>query len=106
MQVSQALQASGVDVAQLSQISQASPFSLSQASSPADGSYIRPFDADTGHDVAGWELYDGVTKAGTLMLGVNDRIGILVEAANVFPGLLADVARALDFAEIEKMVAA
>jgi hypothetical protein len=103
-QVSQQLQASGVDLGQLSQISQASPFSLSQASSPTDGSYIRAFGVDTGHDVAGWELYDGQTKAGTLILGVNDRVGILVEATNIFPALLSDVASKFDFGQLDKAI--
>jgi hypothetical protein len=96
----------GIDLDRLSQISQESPFSLSQASSPADGSYIRPFGIDTGHDVAGWELYDGRTHNGTLLLGVNDRLGILIEATNVFPNTLLDIASNFDFRQIDLALSA
>jgi len=100
-QVSDQLQRMGVDLARLAQISQESPFSLSQASAPIDGSYIRPFGVDTGHDVAGWELYDGRTHNGTVLLGVNDRLGILIEAANVFPHTLLEIASQFDFDQID-----
>jgi hypothetical protein len=105
-QVSDRLQRMGIDLDRLSQISQESPFSLSQASSPADGSYIRPFGIDTGHDVAGWELYDGRTHNGTLLLGVNDRLGILIEATNVFPNTLLDIASNFDFRQIDLALSA
>lgn len=91
-QVSDQLQRSGVDLARLSAIAQESPFSLSQASSPMDGSFIRTFGLDTGHDVADWELYDGVSKNGTLILGVNDRVRILVEGTKLFPDVLLQIA--------------
>jgi len=105
-QVSQQLQGSGVDLTQLSQISRESPFSLSQASSPTDGSYIRPFGLDTGHDVAGWELYDGIRKSGTLLLGINDRVGVLVEATNVLPNTLLEIAHKMNFGEIDRAIKA
>jgi hypothetical protein len=101
-QVSGQLQSSGVDLEQLSKIAQESPFSLSQASSPADGSYVRPFGLDTGLDVAGWELYDGLSSVGTLILGVNNRIGILVEATNIFPNALLEIAGGLDFQAVDR----
>jgi len=97
------LRRAGIDLDQLSRIAQESPFSLSQASSPADGSYIRPFGLDTGQDVAGWELYDGISKAGTLILGVDDRIGILVEATNIFPTALLEIARSFNFEEAHRI---
>jgi hypothetical protein len=103
-QVSAQLQSSGVDLQQLSQISQASPFSLSP-SVGADGSFIRPFGLDTGHDVAGWELYDAHTRIGTLILGVKGRIGILIEATNVAdPNVLLEVANKLDYAAMERLM--
>ena len=102
-QVSDQLRRAGIDLDQLSRIAQESPFSLSQASSPADGSYIRPFGLDTGQDVAGWELYDGISKAGTLILGVDDRIGILVEATNIFPTALLEIARSFNFEEAHRI---
>jgi hypothetical protein len=102
-QVSEQIQRSGVDLSTLSKISQEAPFALSQASSPADGSYIRPFGMDTGEDVAGWELYDGVGKNGTLILGVNDRLGILVEANNIFPTGLLEIASQFDFEEVSRV---
>ena len=46
---------------------------------------VLPRLAKTGRDVAGWELYDGVRKSGTLLLGINDRVGVLIEAGNIFP---------------------
>jgi hypothetical protein len=101
-QVSDQLQRSGVDLDKLQQISQDSPFSLSQSSSPVDGSYIRPFGADTGHDVAGWEIYDGQSKIGNLILGVNDRLGVLIEATNIFPGALAEIVDKIDFGQITR----
>jgi RNA polymerase Rpb1 len=103
-QVSDQLRRAGVDLDQLSRIAQESPFSLTQASSPADGSYIRPFGLDTGQDVAGWELYDGISKAGTLILGVDDRIGILVEATNIFPTALLEIARSFNFDEAHRII--
>jgi hypothetical protein len=102
--MSEQLQRSGVDLKQLSDISREAPFSLSQASSPRDGSYIRPFGADTGQDVAGWEVYDGVNKMGTLLLGVDDRVGILVEATNIFPHALLEIARGFNFDEFDRVI--
>jgi len=94
---------SGVNVGQVSQLTQASPFSLSQASG-FDGSYIRPFGADTGHDVAGWDLWDSQTKIGTMILGVNDRIGILIEGTNLTnPNALLELSGAFDFDEINRV---
>jgi hypothetical protein len=103
-QVSTLLQSSGVNLSQLSQISQDSPFSLSQ-SSGSDGSYIRPFGLDTGHDVAGWELYDSRTKIGSLILGVNGRVGILIEATNITdPLVILAIASALNFDEFDNLI--
>jgi hypothetical protein len=96
-QASDLLQRSGVNAAELSKAAQEAPFSLAQASSPDDGSYIRPFGLDTGRNVAGWELYDGHNHIGTLILGVNDRIGILVEATNVLPNTLLEIASKFNF---------
>ena len=96
-QASDLLQRSGVNAGELSKAAQEAPFSLSQASSPADGSYIRPFGLDTGRNVAGWELYDGHNHVGTLILGVNDRIGILVEATNVLSNTLLEIASRFNF---------
>jgi hypothetical protein len=103
-QASDLLQRSGVNVAEVSKAAQEAPFSLTQAHSPADGSYIRPFGLDTGHNVAGWELYDGHSHMGTLILGVNDRVGILVEATNVFPNALLDIARRFNFGGVERII--
>lgn len=96
-QASDLLQRSGVNAVELSKAAQESPFQLSQASSPSDGSYIRPFGLDTGHNVAGWELYDGQYNTGTLILGVNDRIGILIEATNILPSPLLEIASRFNF---------
>ena len=89
---------------QISQISRETPFSLSQASSVIDGSYIRPFGLDTGHDVAGWELYDGNRKSGTLLLGIDDRVGVLVEGTNIFPNVLLEIAHKMNFKEIDRAI--
>ncbi|HKQ06396.1 MAG TPA: hypothetical protein VJ464_14775 [Blastocatellia bacterium] len=96
-QASDLLQRSGMNAAELSKGAQDHPFSLAQASSPADGSYIRPFGLDTGRNVAGWELYDGHNHVGTLILGVNDRIGILVEATNILSNTLLEIASKFNF---------
>lgn len=103
-QASDLLQRSGVNAAELSKGAQEAPFSLTQASSPADGSYIRPFGVDTGRNVAGWELYDGHNNAGTLILGVNDRIGILVEATNILANTLLEIASKFNFAAADRIV--
>ena len=102
-QVSQLLQRSGVDLQQLSRVSQQSPFSLSE-STGLDGSFVRPFGLDTEHDVAGWELYDTRTRIGTMLLGVNDRLGILIEGTNLDANVLSEVALALDFGQMERLV--
>jgi hypothetical protein len=103
-QASDLLQRSGLNAAELSKAAQEAPFSLTQASSPADGSYIRPFGLDTGHNVAGWELYDGHNNVGTLILGVNDRIGILVEATNIFAKVLLEIASKFNFGSADRIV--
>lgn len=103
-QASDLLQRSGLNAAELSKAAQEAPFSLTQASSPADGSYIRPFGLDTGHNVAGWELYDGINNVGTLILGVNDRIGILVEATNIFAKDLLEIASKFNFGAADQIV--
>lgn len=105
-QFSAQLQHSGLDLKQLSQISQQSPFSLSEASG-SDGSFIRPFGLDTEHDVAGWELYDSRTRIGTLILGMKDRFGILIEGTNIpDPNMLLAVAASLNYAGLEKLMTA
>jgi hypothetical protein len=102
-QISAQLQRSGVDLKQLSQISQQSPFSLQEATGN-DGSFIRPFGLDTEHDVAGWELFDSRTRIGTLLLGMKDRFAILIEGTNVpDPGMLLAVAAKLDYAALDKL---
>ena len=103
-QASDLLQRSGVNAAELSKTAQEAPFSLAQASSPADGSYIRPFGLDTGRNVAGWELYDGHNNMGTLILGVNDRIGILVEATNIMSNSLLEIASKFNFGAADQIV--
>jgi hypothetical protein len=103
-QASAVLQSSGIDLAQLSSTSQASPFSLSQASG-FDGSYIRPFGKDTGHDVAGWDMWDSRTKIGTMILGINDRVALLIEGTNLLnPNALMELSDALDFDEINRVI--
>lgn len=103
-QASDLLQRSGVNAAELSRVAQEAPFSLAQASSPADGSYIRPFGLDTGRNVAGWELYDGHNNVGTLILGVNDRIGILVEVTNIKSNTLLEIASKFNFGAADQIV--
>jgi hypothetical protein len=103
-QARELLQRSGVDLPQILQESQASPFSLSAASG-YDGSYIRPFGADTGQDVAGWDMWDSSTKIGTMLLGVNDRVGILIEGTNLLdPNALLEISRSLNFDEINRVI--
>ena len=103
-QARELLQRSGVDLPQILQESQASPFSLSAASG-YDGSYIRPFGADTGQDVAGWDMWDSSTKIGTMLLGVNDRVGILIEGTNLLdPNALLEISRLLNFDEINRII--
>jgi hypothetical protein len=102
-QASDLLQRSGVNAAELSKGAHEAPFSLKQASSPAEGSYIRPFGLDTGRNVAGWELYDGHNNVGTLILGVNDRIGILVEATNIFAKDLLEIASKFNFGAADRI---
>jgi hypothetical protein len=103
-QASDLLQRSGIDLRQLSQMSQASPFALSQASA-LDGSFIRPFGADTGEDVAGWDMWDSNTKFGTMILGVNDRVGILIEGTSlVNPDALLQISVSLDFKELNRVI--
>jgi hypothetical protein len=104
-QVSDALQRSGVDLRQLSRVAQESPFSLAQSSSPVDGSFIRPFGLDTGHDVAGWEIWDATSRYGTVILGVNDRLGILIEGSNVTdPNVLLEIASSINYDEAERLL--
>jgi hypothetical protein len=103
-QARELLQRSGVDVPQILQESQASPFSLSPAAG-YDGSYIRPFGADTGQDVAGWDMWDSRTRIGTMLLGVNDRVGILIEGTNLSdPNALLEISRLLNFDEINRVI--
>ena len=105
-QASVQLQSSGIDLRHIFQIAQSSPFSLSQAAA-YDGSYIRPYGVDTGHDVAGWDLWDSNTKIGTMILGINDRIGILIEGTNLTnPDALLEISKAIDFDEINKVIEA
>lgn len=103
-QASDLLQRSGVNAAELSKAAQEAPFALTQASSPTDGSYIRPFGLDTGHNVAGWELYDGNYNVGTLILGVNDRVAILVEATNILASTLLEIASKFNFGAADQVV--
>ena len=102
-QVSNLLQESGVDFAQASnQFS----FQISQSSSKDGGSFINPFSMDTGSDVAGWELYDSNSKVGVMLLGVSERVGILIEGANIQDiSVLRNVAAQMDFKKLEEMVA-
>jgi hypothetical protein len=58
---------------------------------------------DTGHDVAGWEMYDANSKSGSVILGVSDKIAILIEASGIHPNALLEIVSNLDFDKMDKL---